>query len=544
MNSESTLDSDAWNCPSSNVDFTSVILLSSDIHLSSSREIKMQRKALYGILLVLTLSATLTVKPATADTLTPNDFKLKSFSKTVDFFDFARSYAAAAGKPIPPSNWHAYLYQTYINTSGFQLYYSGLVNITAGTGALTIPVQSFIEHYKTPNGKDVLTSSSFIMLLAFNDTATSKHPDSPDLNDNLYASFSLGLDLTPIYGNATKPALSSKTEIIPLTSSNNELTWTWGMRYTNLTAVWWRMWTDPANPRFEALPIAITTYDELTFTYQLDIDPNNHTATVTGNYVIGRMTNLWLIRWLFIIPVVVHYNATGAYTPNGKTKISNENIYQFLDKQHIKMSIVLFQNSLVLGDIKTQSSHNNQNVTDAEVDVGNGEISTKAGNEEIFKTDFGTKATYQLYNYTADPTETEYTEHDAVARTAPRPGYAKNPLFSIHVALLRYVPLIVQHMAPALYQKAKEYMLNMTYADYFYLISYPEYSGFKVKHDPTYTAYIGTTAGTAPLSGNWFGLLLIGGIIAVIAIAVILVMKRRGAKTQTLQPPTQPTATS
>jgi len=493
-------------------------------------------------MLLLTLSATLTVKPAIADTLTPNDFKLKSFSKTIDFFDFARAYAAAAGKPVPPANWHAYLYQTYVNMSGFQLYYSGLINITAETGALSIPVQSFIEHYRTPNGNDVLTSSSFIMLLAFNDTATSKHSDSPDVNDNLYASFSLGLDLTQIYGDATKPALSSKTELIPLESLNDNRTWTWGMRYTNLTAVWWRMWTNPANPRFEALPIAITTYDELTFMYELNLDPTNHKATLTASYTIGRMINLWLIGWLFLLPVVVHYNSTGTYTPNGKTKISDETIYQFLDKQHIKMSIVLFQNSLVLGDVKTQSSYTNANVTDAELNVSNGEITTKAGNEDIFKTDFGTKATYQLYNYTADPDEIEYTTHNAVTRTAPRSGYAKNPLFSIHVALLKYVPLIVKHIAPALYQKAMNYMLNMTYADYFYLISYPTYSGFRVKHDPTYTAYIAGTTG-APTS-SWFGLVLVGGIVAVIAVAVILVIRRRGGKTQALLPAAQPAATS
>jgi len=503
----------------------------------------MQKKILYGILLALTLSATSIAKPAEADTLTSNDFKLKSFSRTIDFFDFARSIAVAAGKPPILGNWHAYLYQTYINTSGFQLYYSGLVNITAGTGALTIPVQSFIEHYKTPNGNDVLTSSSFIMLLAFNDTATSKHSNFPDVNDNLYASFSLGFDLTDIYGDAAKPALTCKTEIIPLTPSNNDLTWTWGMRYTNLTAVWWRMWADPANPRFEALPIAITTYDELTFTYELNLDPTNHKATLTANYTIGRMVNLWLIYWLLLLPIAAHYNSTGTYTLNGRTKLSDETIYQFLEKQHIKMSVVLFQNSLVLGGVKTQSTYNNQNATDAEVDLSSGAMITKAGNEEIFKTDFGTKATYQLYNYTKDSSETEYTTHNVVPRAVPRAGYARNSLFDIHVALLRYVPLIVQYVAPALYQKAKDYILDMTYSDNFYIISYPTYSGFKVKHDPTYTAYIAATTGTAPPS-NLFGLVLIGGIIAVIAVAVVLVAKKRGAKTQALQPPTPPTTTS
>jgi len=504
----------------------------------------MRRKTLCGAILVLTFALTIGMKTASAiDTLSPNDFKLQSFSKTVDFFDFVRAYAASHGMTPPNESLHAYLYQNYINVSGFQLFYSGLINITAGHGALTIPVQSFLEHYKTPNGKDVLTSSSFIMLLAFNDTATSKYTDSPDVNDNLYASFSLGFDLTNITGNAQKPALSSKTTVIPLTSSNDNRTWEWGMRYTNLTAVWWRMFINPLNPRFEPLPIAITTYEELTFTYKLELNPTNHKAELTANYVIGRMTNLWLIHWLLLIPIVAHYNSTGTYLVDG-TKISEETIYQFLDKQHIRMSIVLFQNSLVL-DQKTKSTFNNQNVTDAEVDVSNGAISTQAGNEEVFKTDFGTKKKYKLYNYTAGDTEGTAKSYDAITRTVPRRGYAKNPLFSMHVALLKYVPLIVAHIDPPLYQKAKDQMLNMEYADYFYIISYPKYSGFKIEHDPTYTAYFASATPTTGLP-NLFGLLLIGGIIAVVIIGAVYVVRRRGSKTQPVQPqpPSPPVTTT
>jgi len=501
----------------------------------------MRRKTLYGAILVLTFALTIGMKPASAvDTLSPNDFKLQSFSKTVDFFDFARSHAASLGKTLPPANWHAYLYQTYVNVSGFQLFFSGLINITAGQGALTIPVQSFLEHYKTPKGRDVLTSSSFIMLLAFNDTGNSKYADSPDVNDNLYASFSLGLaNLTNIYGSSSKPALNSKATVIPLTSSDDKLTWGWGMRYTNLTAIWWRMFTNPLNPRFEPLPIAITTYEELEFTYKLTLNPTDNTAKVTANYVIGRMTNLWLIEWLLVLPVVTHFNSTGAYRLNG-TRISNETIYQFLERQHIKMSIVLFQNSFVLDYATTsKSTVNNKNVTDAEEDVSNGAISTEAGNEKIFEANFGSKIQYKLYNYTAGDTDATAKAYDAVTRTAPRPGYAKNPLFSMHVALLKYVPLIVANIDPPLYQKAKDHMLNMTYADYFYLISYPKYSGFKIKHDPTYTAYIATPALTTELP-KLFGLIVIGGIIAVVVIGAMFVLRRRSSKTQSIQPPTPP----
>ena len=109
--------------------------------------------------------------------------------------------------------------------------------------------------------------------------------------------------------------------------------------------------------------------------------------------------------------------------------------------------------------------------------------------------------------------------------------------------MLRYVPLIVQHVAPALYQKAKNYILDMTYSDNFYIISYPTYSGFKIKHDPTYTAYIAETT-DATQASKWFGLILLGGIIVLIAVGAILVLKRRGTKTQALPPPIPQTTAS
>jgi len=510
----------------------------------------MQKKILFGALVLLTLSLTTIIKlpSAAADSLKPDDFKLENFSKVIDFFDFARTHAASAGKPVPPANWHAYLYQTYINLSGFQLYYSGLINITAGPeGALTIPVQSFIEHYKTPQGKDVLTSSSFIMLLAFNETLASKYANSPDVNDKLYASFSLGWDITNMTGISRKPDLDSKATIIPLTSSPDKLEWNWGMRYTNLTAIWWLMDIDPINPDYERnFPVAVTTYDELTFMYKLTINPADNTAKVTASYVIGRMTNLWVVYkwvWLLFIPVPVfaHLNSTGTYYALNGTRISNETIYQFLERQNIKMSIVLFQNSLVL-NYATESTFNNQNVTDAEVNVSSGAISTEAGNERIFEADFGTKKQYKLYNYTADTDEATFDTYDSVTKTAARHGYAKNPLFSMHVALLRYIPLIVKHIAPSLYQQAKDRMLNMTYADYFYLISYPTYSGFKIEHDPTYTAYIDVPASGTVDSSKLFGLILTGGIIAAVVIGAMFVRKRRGSKIQSVQP-TQPEST-
>ena len=73
-----------------------------------------------AILLICTIfisAISITVK---ADTLVKEDFLSESFSKTVDFFDYARAYATLNGIPTPAGfeNDHAYLCMNYINTSG------------------------------------------------------------------------------------------------------------------------------------------------------------------------------------------------------------------------------------------------------------------------------------------------------------------------------------------------------------------------------------------------------------------------------------------
>ena len=213
---------------------------------------------------------------------------------------------------------------------------AGLFNITDEENALTIPIQTTMMHYKTRDDlKDVVTASSFVMLMAFNETENSLFDLRPDKADTLYASFSLGYDLGELFEDLNRPDLNSKTEVIPLESSPNGLVWTWGMKYTDLAAFWWKTSIDPNNPARDPRPIALTIYDELTFTYELEINPDTGKATLSMNYTIGRMRDLWVFWWLIFLPVTVHYNATGCYGLNGQ-QISEETIYDFIRNQGIK----------------------------------------------------------------------------------------------------------------------------------------------------------------------------------------------------------------
>jgi len=488
----------------------------------------MKTKITLGTLLVSIILIGLMAPLAKADTLDRTDFEQESFAKTVDYMEYVRAYATLHGisQPANFSNWHANMYMTYVNTSGLKLLYAGLEDITTDESTyLRIPMQSFIMHYKTnDNNRDVILASTFLMLMAFNETANTLYPDSPDRKDALFASFSLGFDLSSL--GETLPVLNSETETIPLTHEGNQ--WTWGMKYTNLTALWWRTWIDPNNPRFQgSWPVGLTVYDELTFTYKLTIDPDAGTATLQENHVIGRMRHLFV----GIIPLAwVYYNSTGNYGMFGH-KLSNETIHDYIQNNGLEMSIINFQTS-VMADHETYSqTPSGQNVTDTETEVTDTSIDTYADDgEKIFNADFGTKKTYNLYNYTADPTETSFDTYDSTARTAKIIGYAGNGgLFAYHIGLMKFLPAVVYHMYPALFAKAASTIANMSRANYFYITAYPQYSGYRVEHDPTFTAYIAATPDSTanPPPASIGGLIIIAIIIIVVGIGVAVFIAKR-----------------
>jgi len=494
----------------------------------------MKFKVLQVFILVACLLTMLGMTSVSADDLLKTDFQEESFAKIVDYFDYARALALLQGLPQIPDYWHAYVYITYVNKMGLKMLYAGLCNISLADQVFaTIPMQTFLIHYKTENNsRDALVASSFLMLMGFNDTVESIYPDSPDRNDTLWASFSIGLNLEEWFPNATFPSLHSKTEIFPLTHSDDKLTWSWGMRYTNLTAIWWRTYISEDNETNVSRPWGLATYDELTFNYTLAIDPDMHEATITENHVIGRIRDLWVFYGWFIIPFYNHYNSTGCYRYGAK--LSNETVYDHLQKHGVKMSIVDFQASIMLDRDTCSTSASGQNVTDNEVLVSNSTISTYAeGGEKVLDASFGVKQTYNLFNYTEDPMESTPHTYDAVTRTAEIGGYAKNrDLFRFHTNFARYLPLILVHMYPQLYQRAKETITNMTRADYLFLISYPNYSGYRIEHDPSYTIYFAPTVAAGTNYGALIVLAVIGGM--VIATVAIVISRKKKPKQEEL----------
>src|SRR6266567_1528315 len=450
-------------------------------------------------------------RSASADTVQSTDFQSQSFTKVVDWYDYVRQYAAANGITPPPwvATAHAYLYTNYINVGGFQLFYVGLINATNPTTGnnVTVPLQSFFEHFKTPGGKDAITASSFLSLIAFTENSSTIYPNSPDRNDTIYASFSLGG--VSAFGT---PVASSR--VIPLTSpSPNQ--WTWGLKYTNLNAVWWKIGVDPLFPFWDALvPRGLAQYSELTFTYTLTLDPTSKTATLTSSYTIGRVTNLWMFT-----PVVRHWNATGTYYLNGSQTPNSQTVYQFLSQSQggyspLKLAIVLANKTILASHTTTDTNDANSSVDDSDANVTRQGITTRSDDgETVFKTDFSTKPTYQLY----DSSDANPQTYNTTVRSVRRAGWGGNPVFAVQNAFMGLLPLFVAHVDYPLFQDARAHLASFASSDSLYTVSYPQWGGTKIVNDPSFTAFYQPTGNAGLLTAIFIAVAVAAGIGGVFA---------------------------
>jgi hypothetical protein len=461
-------------------------------------------------------------KNTSAATVTSSDFQAQSFSKVVDWYDYVRQYAASNGyNATAIQNEHAYIYANFVNVGGFQLFSAGLLNATHNGQFVTIPLQTFFEHFKTPGGKDVITASSFISLVAFRENSTSDvYPNSPDRGDEVYASFSLGINLSALPNH--KPYVAT-SQIIPLTSTDSNH-WSWGLKYTNLNAIWWKVNPDPLFPSYDAFtPRGFAQYSELTFNYALAIDPTAKTAILTTSYTIGRMTDLYILT----TRPAIHLNSTGTYNLSGSLN-NTQTIYQYLTAKQFKLSVVLSQKGIIAGTTASDKDDSGASVdSDNSRDVTHTAVNTAASDgERAFRADFGVKPQYNLYNYTKDPSEANYSTYNVATRTVNRNGWGGNPLFWFQNTFMGFLPIFVAHVDPALLQQAKTGMANIMVTDYLYIISYPTWNGYRIVNDPAYTAYFQPASNLGFLTAIFIAVAVAAGIGGVFA---FLFRRRRTA---------------
>lgn len=92
---------------------------------------------------------------------------------------------------------------------------------------------------------------------------------------------------------------------------------------------------------------------------------------------------------------------------------------------------------------------------------------------------------------------------------------------------MKYIHLALAHIDKPLYNQAKDQLFDMTYADYFYIISYPTYGGYAIEHDPIYNVFFASSTTVANQSATFGGTIVVAIIAAIIVIVTILFLRRR-----------------
>jgi len=323
----------------------------------------------------------------------------------------------------------------------------------------------------------------------------------------------MGANLSDLNPQATSPRIQSTVEVTPLTSSADRNEWTWGMKYKDMAAIWWQISGQTFNP----IPVSFSIYDELAFNYRLVINPSEGKANLYMTYTIGKMRDLWVLGHIFIFSTLTHFNATGSYNARDQ-KISSVTIHYFLEANKISMSIVSAQRTWIANKETLSKFNGASPVSGTDVSTGTIQTVTSDG-KNVFDVSFGSKKTYSLVKPSGPVT------YDAVTRTANVTRYSKNPVLAIQSSLLWGANALMANMFPVQYASVAKTWMNATKSDYLYATSYPTCAGYKVVHDPVYTAYIPPVqqaSGGVPIPD---AAIFIG-----IGVAVVLFVERRFRK--------------
>jgi hypothetical protein len=384
---------------------------------------------------------------------------------------------------------------SYVNANDVQAFLVALNTVTKGTSVGTLPYQMFGMHYYTPRGSENFLVAVLAFLLAFNDTNGNGMPDHGNEPTFYVIPFGAGDALK----NVTADYMPEATPIAA--KKLGEGHYQFGMTYKNLYAKiiaadniisFWLSAT---------LPLFIARFSELSVTYDIKIDPKTGVAKAESFYTIGQVDRLWLwgrdvgreaLPDNFGISAV-HYLATFAST------------YSVVDASGTKVAPNI-QKPL------------DQNLT---LRIGKDERAMEIG--------YGSK--FDLRNESSG----QYVEQGKQAYNmlvAARPGdswlvawqagFTLDVLCTIAYGLSKDIR--DRYTSPLnLYQKGRE---TFWAAAMWYGVSFPSWKGYRVEHDPSYTAFFGA-APEEKAKEACSSVILVGGVLLAAAPAVVMFRARK-----------------
>ncbi|MFX1563706.1 MAG: Loki-CTERM sorting domain-containing protein [Promethearchaeota archaeon] len=366
----------------------------------------------------------------------------------------------------------------------------GIVEAANGTQS-TLPYQLFGLHFTTPSGKDVFIGAILAFLYAWNDTNSNGWPNKDE--DRWY--------LIPYGyndGNGTAPTVQAVTATKLGTGH-----YQFGITYNNLYA---RV-VDAKNPLGFWLslifPILEVTFSEFTVIYDVEVDPVTGEITAETFYRIGQVDELLLLGVSIPDPQdylkgigigAAHFGVaftSNYYVQQGTTTPTNATNW-FL--HNVTTDALGRERAFAVGVRGTYDQMNESTPTVTTIQSG-----------------------LPAYNWVLQPNATDLV---LVAWQLPFSadlfsvfGYAMSP----YLQSLYTGPLDVYNHAAGAFGAAA----------FWYGVAFSECEGYRIEHDPVYTAYSNIGQATTPpaIPGFPFEAIFVGVITSLLA--VFLVRRRR-----------------
>jgi len=397
---------------------------------------------------------------------------------------------------------------SYVNYQDVQAFLLCLNMIENANGTGTVPFQLFGMHYRTPEDREVFIGAELAFLMVFDDTYNGTGPGAnglpdPGHEDVLYVvPFGVGAAL----GGEYLPEVN----VHPV-EKLGEGHYRFGIQYLNLYAF--------VSPDYLASMVYrtgwIAKFSELTVDYEITMDNSTGVVKTETWYTLGQVTELWF----FFLGIPMRADPRDIPDTMGICAVHFVSVFT--------------------SKYKGASTNVTGNVIDPDITFPlDDDIILKVGDNSERAMQIGTRGTFDLINETSglvvkddQPALNAIVSAQVVdlLLVAWQLGFGAGAMSVFAYALSDYVQstydgpldLAQRSLLPANEDGFNAYPM-------WYAVSFPQWDGYRVVHDPVYTAYTNMHLDdeTEPL--NLGGLVVLLLIVVIIAVVALLIARRRG----------------
>lgn len=391
---------------------------------------------------------------------------------------------------------------SYINRNDMQAFLVALHSVTNeenGTG--TLPYQLFGMHFVTESGEEVFISALFAFLLAYEDTNGNDIPDPASEKMFHVIPFGAGKNSE----NTSYPPKVSAIVAEKVSADH----YRFGMKYENLYAI--------VTENYFGFHIFKTGYiakfAELSITYDITINENTGEVTAETYYDIGRVTELWG----FILGIPIKLAPEDIPSNFGLSAVHYVTV--FTSKYSVKGSDS--GNSINTGVTKPI----NENIT---IDVGG---------DRAFE--IGFRGNFSLYDKDGNLMKKDEPAVNILLKARPldiglvlwQLGFSAGVFSFMAYSLSDYIQENYDNPKDLMEQSLNPFNEKGFRASaLWYVVCFPKWEGYRIEHDPVYTAYASPTAVPKPPEsddGGLCGNTIVMMSVVLVAPAVVVIRRKK-----------------